>query len=140
MAEDLSLEHRTRLATTKEEADELKDADFLRNQNIMEEQKRVARNSRPMEGKMKRGSGGTAQIRIVEEDRSIKELVNRLGIENAITKDNEKIGHQTERGRQFLILEFIQSLGNHGEGYDTSTVLDGPCVCPESTTKATKEF
>ena len=50
MAEDLSLEYRTRLALVKEEAGEIKAAAFLRNQNRIEEQRRVARNIRRMEG------------------------------------------------------------------------------------------
>ena len=61
--------------------------------------------------------GGVAtQVRIVEEDGTIKELINRLNIDNLIAKGNEKIGYQIEGGSQFLTPAFIKSLGNHGEG------------------------
>ena len=51
MAEDLSLEYKTKLETTKEEAGELKASVFLRNQHRLEEQRRVDRNIKRMEGK-----------------------------------------------------------------------------------------
>ena len=51
MAEDISLEYRTRLSMVKEEAREMKAATFLRNQNRVEEQRRVAINMRHVEGK-----------------------------------------------------------------------------------------
>ena len=62
----------------KEEAGETKAAVYLRNQNRIEEQRRVARNVKRMEGKIKRGS--TTRV-IINDDMGNKvELVNRVDI------------------------------------------------------------
>ena len=53
---------------------------------------------------------------------------------------NEKVGHQTEGGSQLLTPEFIQKLGNFGEGIGTNDVLAGTFQYPENTTEATKDF
>ena len=60
LAEDLSLEYRTRLVIANEEAGELKAAVSLCNQNRVEEQRRVSRNTRRMRGKMKGGGHYTS--------------------------------------------------------------------------------
>ena len=53
MATNVSLGYHTKLAIVKDKADELKAAVFLYNHNRIEEQKRVSRNIRRMEGKTK---------------------------------------------------------------------------------------
>ena len=138
MANDLSIEYRTKLAMVKEEAGEMKAAVFLRNQNRIEEQRRVARNVRRMEGKIKGGS--TTKVVIQDDIGDRVELVDKVEIERAMAAGNEKVGHQTEGGSQLLKPEFIKCLGNYGEGPDTDSVLRGTFQCPENTSDATKDF
>ena len=69
IAEDLSLEYRIKLALVTEEAGELAAAVFLCNQNRTEEQKRVSRNIRRMEGKTK--ESGTNKVTIPDIDGNI---------------------------------------------------------------------
>ena len=54
--ESLSVEYRTQLAAAKEEAGEIKAATFIRNLHHVETQRRLFRNIRHMEGKLKGGS------------------------------------------------------------------------------------
>ena len=97
----------------KEEARETKAAVYLRNQNRIEEQRRVARNVKRMEGNIKGGS--TTKV-IINDDMGNKiELVNRVDIECAMSVGNEKVGHQTEGGSQLLTPEFNKGLVNYGE-------------------------
>ena len=74
MANNLSLEYRMKLALVKVETGEIKAAVFLRNQNRIEEQRRVARSIRRMEGKLK--GGNTTKITIDDEDGNTIELIN----------------------------------------------------------------
>ena len=60
LAESLILEYRTQLVLAKEEAGEIKAAIFLRNMNHVEAQRRLFRNIRHMEGKIK--GGCTAKV------------------------------------------------------------------------------
>lgn len=123
MANDLSLEYRMKLALVKEEAGEIKAAVFLRNQNRIEDQRRFARNVRRMEGKMK--GGNTTKINIDDKNGNTIELTNRVDIDKVMARENEKMGHQTEGGSQLLTKDYIECLGNHGEGTHVNTVLDG---------------
>ena len=116
----------------------MKAAVFLRNQNKIEEQRRMARNVRRMEGKIKGGS--TTEVIINDNLGNKVELVNKVDIERAMAVDNEKVGHQTEGGSQILTPEFIKCLGNYGEGPDINSVLTGTFQCPENTSAATKDF
>ena len=138
MANELSLEYRLKLAMVKEEAGELKSAVFLRNQNRIEEQKRVARNIRRTEGKMKGGS--TTKVTIVDVDGNSTHLVNKKEIEMVMAKGNEALGHQTEGGSQLLTPEYIQSLGHHGEGAGTDSILQGTFNFPTDTSEDTRDF
>ena len=56
IAESLSYEYRTQLALAKEKAGETTAANFLRNMNSVEATRRLFRNIRRIEGKMKGGS------------------------------------------------------------------------------------
>ena len=138
MANELSLEYRLKLAMVKEEAGELKAAVFLRNQNRIEEQRRVARNIRRTEGKMKGGS--TTKVTVVDVDGNSTHLVNRKEIEMVMAKGNEALGHQTEGGSQLLTPAYTQSLGHHGEGTGTDSVLQGTYNFPPDTTDDTRDF
>ena len=62
MAESLSLEYRTKLALAKEEAGEIKAATYLRNLNRIEGQRKLFRNIRVMEEKIKGGSTSKVTI------------------------------------------------------------------------------
>ena len=138
MANELGLEYRLKLAMVKEEAGELKSAVFLRNKNRIEEQRRVARNIRRTEGKMKGGS--TTKVTIVDVDGNSTHLVNRKEIEMVMAKDNEGLGHQTEGGSQPLTPEYTQCLGHHGEGPGTDSVLHGTFNFPPDTSEDTRDF
>ena len=66
MAEILSLEYRNKLVLVKEEAGEIEAAVYLRNRNRIEDQHRIARNIKRMEGKSKGGS--TTHINTTNSD------------------------------------------------------------------------
>ena len=79
MADSLSLEYRTRLALAKEEAGEIKAATFMRNMNTLEAQRKIYRNIRHMEGKIK--GGNTSKVVITAPDGSAEEFVTKHGVE-----------------------------------------------------------
>ena len=106
MADKLSLDYRTTLALVKEEAGQMKALVFLRNQNIIEEQRRVAHNVRRIEGKAK--GGGTNKITLVDNEKNKVELVKKVDTTNVMAVGNAKVGPQTEGGSQLLRPDFIQ--------------------------------
>ena len=110
---------------------------FLRNANHIEAQRRLFRNIRHMEGKMKGGSTSklTTQVNGVTTEHTDKD-----SIESIIAIANEKKYHVTEGGSQLLSREYIQSFGLHGEGTDIQKVLDGNYIALQSATNATKDF
>ena len=137
MAESLSLEYRTQLALAKEEAGELDAAVYLRNVNHIEAQRRLFRNIRHMEGKIKGGSTSKLTTKINGE---LVEHTDKGSIERIIATANQKKYHVTEGGSQLLSREYITAFGLHGEGEQIQQVLDGMYIPPASATTATKDF
>ena len=137
LAESLSLEYRTQLALAKEEAGELKAAVYLRNVNHREAQRRLFRNIRHMEGKIKGGS--TSKLTTLVNGHTV-EHTDKASIDSLMAAANEKKYHVTEGGSQLLSREYIESFGAHGEGKDIQAVLDGSFLAPASATPATKDF
>ena len=138
LAETLSLEYRTQLALAKEKAGETTAANFLRNMNSVEGIRRVYRNIRRMEGKVRGGSTYkiTTQIDGIET-----EYTDRSNIEKYCSQENERKHHLTENGNsQLLQEEFIADLGLHGEGPAVGAVLDGTYIPPITATPATADF
>ena len=138
IAESLSIEYRTKLALAREEAGLGEAAIYLRNLNRIENQRRLYQNIRIMEKKHKGGS--TSKVIITSKDGSTEEYTSKLPMEKVIASSNEKQWHQTEGGSQLLQDEFIEKLGNHGEGPEIHKVMDGSFIYPNSTSTATKEF
>ena len=138
MAAELSLEYRIKLAMVKEEAGELKAAVFLRNHIWIEEQDRVVRNIRRMEGKMKGIS--TTKVTIVDEYSNSAKLINRSDIDLAMANGKEKLVHQKEGGSQLLTTVFVESLGLHGEGPIYESVLQVTYIFPPDTTEGTRDY
>ena len=98
--ESLSLEYRTQLAVAKEEAGEVKAATFLKNQNFIESQRRLFRNIRHMECKVKGMS--TSKVTVHSEE-GIQEYTSKEDIEHLCAQENERKWHQCENsGSQFL--------------------------------------
>ena len=123
LAESLSLEYRTQLALAKEEAGEIKAAAYLRNMNHVEAQRRLFRNIRHTEGKIR---GGCTSKVITKIDGIDVELTDKEDIEKLCAKENERKYHQTETGNiESLTQELIQDLGHHGEGPQIQSVLQG---------------
>ena len=136
-AESLSLEYRTQLAIAKEEAGEGKAVTFLKNMNRHENQRRLYRNIRHMEKKIR--AGATRKITCTVND-TTTEHTDKDIIESLIIDENDKKYHQTEGGSQFLEPEFLASLGNYGEGPDINKVLNGTYTCPQSASIDTADF
>ena len=130
LAESLSLEYRTQLALAKEETGELKAATFLRNMNHVEAQRRVFRNIRHMEGKVK---GGCTSKVIKKIDGVDVEFIGKEDIEKLCATVNEQLCHQTEKNSDLLSKDIIQNLGHHGEGSHIKYVLRGLYVAPTGT-------
>ena len=136
--ESLSLEYRTQLALAKEAAGEIKAATFLKNQNFIESQRRLFRNIRHMEGKIKGLS--TSKVTIQSEE-GIREYTAKNDIERLCANENERKWHQCETGgSQLLRPPFINDLGHHGEGPMISNVLNGTYTPPPSSSPDTSDF
>jgi hypothetical protein len=111
IAESLSLEYRTQLALAKEEAGEIRAATFLRQMNHIEAQRRLFRNIRHMEGKIKGGctSKVTQKINGIDVEFTKKEDIERL-----CATGNEQLYHQTEqKPSDFLSKDIVEYLGHH---------------------------
>ena len=113
MAESLSLDYRTQLALAKEEVGELDAAVYLRNVNHLEAQRRLFRNIRHMEGKIKGGSTSKLTTKINGE---FVEHTDKGSIEKIIATANQVKYHITEGGSQILSREYIAAFGLHGGG------------------------
>ena len=138
MAESLSLEYRTRLALAKEEAGEIEAATFIRNMNTLEAQRKLYRNIRHMEGKIR--GGNTSKVVITAPDGSAEEFVTKHGVEEVSAVENEVKMHQTEGGSQLLDDQLIADLGRFGEGPHSNDVLEGTYIPPITATEATVDF
>ena len=137
-AESLSLEYRTQLAVAKEEAGQGSAATILRNMNNIEASRRLFRNIRQMEGKLRGGctSKLTTTVNGVE-----MEHTDRTEIDIACATENQRKYHLTECGTsQLLSNRFIQDLGHHGEGAEVQNVLRGTYIPPQQSTQATIDF
>jgi hypothetical protein len=138
-AESLSIEFRTQLAMAKEEAGEVKAATALRNMNRIEEQRRLFRRIRHMEGKIQ--SGNTTQVTITSPNGTKQEYTAQKDVESKIIENNETKRHQTEEGACQLILpEFTDLLGHFGEGPAIPEILNGTFTPPACSSEATLDF
>ena len=137
LAESLSREYRTQLAIAKEEAGEMTAATYLKTRNRIEAQRRLYRNIRYMEGKIK----GECTSKVITTVNGQKvEHTDKKSIEQLIAQENEAKYHQTEGGSQLLDPVFIDSLGSFGEGKDIPSVLDGTYVPPIEASTATADY
>ena len=75
MAISLSLEYRTKLALAKEEAGEVKAAEYIRSLNRIEAQRKLFQNIRVMENKLKGGS--TSKVTITAADGTVHEYTEK---------------------------------------------------------------
>ena len=138
-AESLSLEYRTELALAKEAAGNIKMAIHLRSMNRIEGIRRMFRNIRYMEGKIRGGS--TIQVTVTDPDGTVREFTSKSQVEAKIVEENERKYHQTETGGCQLTDEvFIRQLGTHGEGPAVQSVLDGTYVPPPEASAETIDF
>ena len=134
----LSKEYRYRLANAKEEAGEIKAAIYLRNYNRMEAQRRLFRNIKYVENKIK--GGATVQIRVKDKEGNDVDYTDRDNIEKLILENIEGREHQTEGGSQLLNQPFLNDLGKYGEGPKVWDVINGEYNFPPETNDATKDF
>ena len=138
-AESLSMEYRTELAMAKESAGNIKMAVHLRGMNRLEGIRRLFRNIRFMEGKIRGGS--TTQVTVTAPDGTVREFTSRSEVEEQIIEENERKYHQTESGGCQLTDEvFVRQLGTHGNGPAVQSVLDGTYVPPPEASEETIEF
>ena len=138
LAESLSYEYRTQLALAKEKAGETTAANFLRNMNSVEATRRLFRNIRRMEGKIKGGS--TSKLTKIINGTE-QEYIDRTSIEDLCAKENERKHHLTKNSSsQLLDKGFITDLGLHGEGPSAALVIEGTYIPPASATAATVDF
>ena len=128
IAESLSYEYRTELALAKEEAGEMKAATFLRIANNIESQRRMYRNIRHMEGKVK--GGCTSRLTAITPEGHNVEYTSKKEIEKILVQENELTDHQTEGGSQLLLPEFIADVGHYGEGPKINEILSGEYTLP----------
>ena len=137
-ADSLSLEYRTQLALAKEENGDTKAASYLKKLNYVESQRRLYRNIRHIEGKIR---GGSTSKLITTNNGIEYEHTSKESIEKLCAAENERKYHQTESGgSQLLLPEYIQELGNYGEGAAIPQVLNGEYTPPPSASSATRDF
>ena len=106
--------------------------------NSVEATRRLFRNIRKMEGKIR---GGSTYKLTTTQDGMVKEYTDKPTIEKLCAEENEKKHHQTEEGNsQLLDPEYIADLGLHGEGSKIQYVMDGTYIPPASATEATVDF
>ena len=138
MAESLSIKYRSRLEIVKEETREVKAATYLTSLNQEEVQRRIFKNIRVMEGKLK--GGCTSKVKVTKKDEKITEYTKRESMEAVITSTNERKWHQYEGWIQLLEPQFTSCVGNYGEDPDINKVIDNAFQYPDSTLTSTKEF
>ena len=137
-ASSASLEYRNQLAKAKEEAGDLTAANYLRQLNEKEAIRKLFGSIRAVEQKLH--AGATSQIQVKQEDGQIQQYTDQKEIEEILCQVNEAKYHQTEGGSQLLQQDFIDLLGQHGEGPEVSQVLEGNFIFPTGTSEATKDF
>ena len=91
------MECRAQLGIVKEKVGEMEAADILNNFNHTEAQRKLFKNIRHMEGKLK--SGNTSKVTITEKNGETKGYTDNTTIEQVITDEKEAKYHQTEGGR-----------------------------------------
>ena len=138
-AESLSPEYRTQLALAKEAAGNIKMAIHLRNMNRIEGVRRMFRNIRYMEGKIRGGS--TIQVTVTDPNGTVREFTSKAQVEAKIVEENERKYHQTEAGGCQLTDDvFIRQLGTHCDGPAVQSVLNGTYIPPPEASAETVEF
>ena len=99
VAKSLSIKYRSQPALGKEETGELKTPVYLRQRNNIEVQRRLSRNIRHAEGKIK----GDCTSRVITKDNGVLfDHTNKSDIGKSIAASNETLVHQTEGGSQLL--------------------------------------
>ena len=89
--------------------------------NQIESQRRIFRNIRHMEGKLK--CGYTSKVITTIDGREV-EFTEKEDIESICVGENERKYHQIELGdRQLLSHEFIHDLDHYGEGLQSTKCL-----------------
>ena len=111
------LEYRTQLAMANEEAGKLKATVFLQNLNHIEAQRHLFRNIKHSEGVIKEGN---TSLTVTRENEVEVEHIEQKPIENLCATEKQRKDHVTEKeSSQLLRKEFIEDLGNYGEGKET---------------------
>ena len=100
MVESLSLEYRTQLAMTKEEAGEVKVAVFLRHMNSIEAQHRLFCSILTVENTIRGGS--ITQVTITKKHGKFVEYTEMKDIEKLIAKPTENKWHKTKGGSELI--------------------------------------
>ena len=133
-----SLEYRNQLAAAKEKEGKLSAANHLRSMNEREELRKMFRTIKIIEGKCKAGT--TAKVQITTDEGEVECYTLRHEVEQVIANVNEKKYHQTEGGSQLLTPEFLEDLGQYGEGPEVDKILSGNYRPSENASQATKDF
>ena len=87
------------MARAKEEAGEVKAAQYIRSLSIIEQQRKMYRNTRVMGQKIRGGS--TNKVTITSPEGHVQEYTDKLAMEQIIAQSGETKWHQTEGGSQF---------------------------------------
>ena len=122
MAYSFGLEYKTQ-DLAKGEAGEITATTFFRNMSHLDNQRRIFRNIRHMEGNTKRDS--TSKITLTNNDSSVKEFNTKESVEEVTEMENNSKSRQTEGGNQFLSKEFVAEFGTFREGRRVQDILDG---------------
>ena len=138
ISESLCLEYRTRLAQAKEDAGENNKAAYLRQLNNVEKQRRLFRNIKYMEDRIK--SLETTKVITIEPDGSTREHSSRQSVEDALLDTHREKYHQTEGSSGFLTPEGMALFGSFGEGPRVIDVLEGSFQSPPFISPATNNF
>ena len=122
MPESPSLDYRTQLAMSKEEAEEISYAVFLRNKTILKPKDVYFGILDTWKDILKVAASSKSQL---------KKMVTRLNtqrkkqIEKLVVNTNFSKYYVTEGGSPLLSKTYMSTLGLHGEGEEIKNVLDG---------------
>lgn len=137
-SKDLHISHRLSLANALAQRGNISAATHIRMRLKREEQRDVARSARYMLNKI--SSGATTKVQITDATGTKSEYTDKADVERLIIQENERKYHQTEGGTELLNQEFLDKLGQYGEGPEVDNVLNGTFEYPDNTSPATKEF
>ena len=106
--------------------------------NSIEAQRRLFRNIRTMENKIRGGS--TTQVTITIKRGGDIKYTETKDIKRRIAKSTENKRHQKEGSSELIKEDLMSKLGNYGEEPDVHKLLNGTFISPEGTVDATKDF